>query len=752
MAFTWLVFLVTSVLSANEDKIEYKVSSLDSSIQEVLYCGPRKETILILTEERKAYRSESSGNSWKAVTADSNNWKIEKIIQSKSDDKLIAFLGKQGTNWYSEDCGKTLKSLNYEKPITNLRFHPKMRSWVLAESWVKCSETDSECTEGKTLYLTKDLGLTWQALVDFVIQFSWGSDGFNSDIEKEIPFGRIYVTKNINPEKTPKIGWNIDIDLLYSDDFFSTSETIVAHGNKFLLSDRFILVATAVETDKEEVQLMVSSYPNIHEFSKAELPIKRIPEHSYTLVDTSEGSIFIQVNHFSKRSDYGTIYMSDSTGKRFTVSLLYNVRARSGYCDFQKVKGLEGIFISNIYDKDLYLDNVPDKKVKDQAQKFQKTVITFDKGGEWKRIEAPERDSTGKRIICEEECYLNLHSVTSSYSPTYSSENAIGLILATGNVGKFLSYKEDELSTYLSRDGGVSWTEVRKGEYIYEFGDHGAIILMADSQKATNALLYSWNEGLTWEKLALEESLEVENIVIEPTATSQKFLVYGEKDGKGVVIALDFTTFHEPVCRNPEKAGKSDSDYEVWTPSTGNANSCLMGHKVQYVRRKQDIECFNGEEFERPIFIKNCDCVNEDFECDLGFYRENGGVCKKMDSFELKEPTCSENGVKEEITGYRRVAGNTCIGGVSTVLEPKLIECSESSSKFFVFVGAVVAVAGVYWAYSNGHLKIPKLWEKSDFDRTGFFSDLTKAPEGAEELTETRIDKHSDEEEFDPRS
>ena len=35
------------------------------------------------------------------------------------------------------------------------------------------------------------------------------------------------------------------------------------------------------------------------------------------------------------------------------------------------------------------------------------------------------------------------------------------------------------MNTYLSRDGGLTWAEVKKGPYVYEFGDHGGLIVMA---------------------------------------------------------------------------------------------------------------------------------------------------------------------------------------------------------------------------------------------------------------------------------
>jgi len=109
-------------------------------------------------------------------------------------------------------------------------------------------------------------------------------------------------------------------------------------------------------------------------------------------------------------------------------------------------------------------------------------MITFDKGGIWKPIEAPWVDSTGKRIICDtNECSLHLHSISDMrYGPFYSAENSFGLIIATGNVGDYLSFHADEVNTFLTRDGGLTWFEIRKGSHIYEIGDHGGLIVMAD--------------------------------------------------------------------------------------------------------------------------------------------------------------------------------------------------------------------------------------------------------------------------------
>jgi hypothetical protein len=759
-----LLSLSFLVFAANEDKIEIKQQDLDSPIQDLFYCGASKDSLLILTESKLVYRSESSGNTWKPVLPSSGSWKLKKFVFSRADARLVAFLGKDGTNWYSEDCGRTIKSLTYDSSMEDFQFHPKMRSWGLAGSWRRCLDpAETDCVKGRALYLTKDLGASWNMILPSVMQFSWGSQGLDDDVTRDFPQERVYVTRDTDPS-TAKTGWNYEMEFIRSDDFFSTYEVIVPHGNKFLLANRYVLVATAIEGDKEEVQLMVAAAPEIEKFYKAELPVRRIPEHSYTLLDTSEGSIFMHVNHYGKRSDYGTIYISDASGRRFTTSLQQNVRGSKGYCDFLKVKGLEGIYIANTFDKDkLDLDESAEKKTKNSEKRFQQTKITFDKGGKWSLIEPPERDSLGKRISCED-CSLHLHSVTSAFSPTYTTENAVGMILATGNVGKYLSHNADELSTYLSRDGGVSWSEIRKGEFVYEMGDHGGILLMADSQQATDTLLYSWNEGLTWSTLKMDYAFEISNVLIEPTAASQKFIIHGEKEGKGVVVALDFTSFHEPNCRNLERPDAADSDYERWTPKT-REKGCLMGRKIYYVRRKQEAECFNGMDFERPLVVENCECTEADFECDFGYSRADSSVCERMESVDVGLAECEEDGYMRQTTGYRRVAGDSCVGGVSDQYEPKIISCGKLGENFWYWIaGAGVMCAAVYvWRYYSEQLfkavagfthdKISKKGFFSDFNKKGFFSDFNKKPDTMEEeeLADTKFEKDVDDEEFNPR-
>jgi hypothetical protein len=134
-----------------------------------------------------------------------------------------------------------------------------------------------------------------------------------------------------------------------------------------------------------------------------------------------------------------------------------------------------------------------------------KTYITHNKGGKWELLKAPSEDLEGnpKKCYLEDGCSLHLHIYSSNgiFPPPYSQESSVGLIMAVGNTGKnLLRNLPQQMSTYLSRDGGNTWAEVEKGSNIYEFGDHGGLIVMAPNLAPTTYVKYSWNEGKTWHK------------------------------------------------------------------------------------------------------------------------------------------------------------------------------------------------------------------------------------------------------------
>jgi len=100
------------------------------------------------------------------------------------------------------------------------------------------------------------------------------------------------------------------------------------------------------------------------------------------------------------------------------------------------------------------------------------------------------------------------------------------------------------------------------------------------------------------------------------------------------MITLDFSGLHEPTCKGVDNPGTENSDFELWSPHDdgrhGSNNKCFLGQQVTYIRRKQDSECFNGEDFERQTMRVPCLCTEADYECDMNYVMNKGGKCEAI--------------------------------------------------------------------------------------------------------------------------
>lgn len=614
----------------------------------------------------------------------------------------MIFMGSQGINWLSEDCGATLVGMNQGRNVNEFQFHPSERKWLLAAAWTLCDDFDSNpCKIYKEVFVSTDLAVNWDLMEDYVVQFAWASTEKSNNTL--IPKERIFLAHEPSGKGHQKIsGWSEKVHLSFSDNFFKTRKMLVMYGNKFLVTDNFIFVAKVISEETQDVSLMVANPndPN-YKFSEATLPMRRLKDHSYTILDSSEKQVFLHVNHFGPNSKYGNIYISDETGSKYTFSLSNNVRNMDGQCDFEKVEAIDGVFISNVYtdeavqlirdqEKPTSKSERRGKRQKEMAKShledldnFKKSLISFDKGGIWQPLTPPSVDSTGAKYPCNGvDCALHLHAMTNTkFGPFYSTENSAGVIIGTGNVGKHLSNKADEVNTFLSRDAGMTWNEIKKGSHIYEIGDHGGILIMTSDQKATNEVLYSWDEGKTWNTYQFSPRVvNVNNIIIEPTNTATSFVLYGENDfGKGILISLDFASLHDNTCKGADNPNGYDSDYETWSPTDSSSN-CILGRKLTFTRKKQDSKCFNGEKFERKRIMESCECTESDWECDSGFIREGKGPCvdittKKKRELDFNPPKIC-NGYFSVTQGYRKVAGSLCERGID--YSPIKVPCNPS--------------------------------------------------------------------------
>ena len=156
------------------------------------------------------------------------------------------------------------------------------------------------------------------------------------------------------------------------------------------------------------------------------------------------------------------------------------------------------------------VQKIPDSISAHEVQVNVKTFITHNKGAKWELLRSPTVTSKGSPIDChiEDDCslHLEIYSHNNKLAPVYSTESSIGIVIGTGNLGKKLSLNDEPKNLYISRDGGLTWRSVRPGSYIYEIGDHGAIIVIAKKGEPTTEVEFSWDEGLTWQVLTISET------------------------------------------------------------------------------------------------------------------------------------------------------------------------------------------------------------------------------------------------------
>ncbi|KAI1079421.1 Oligoxyloglucan reducing end-specific cellobiohydrolase [Whalleya microplaca] len=370
-------------------------------------------------------------------------------------------------------------------------------------------------------------------------------------------------------------------------------------------------------------------------------------EASYTVLESTNYSIQIDVRTSRRMSrPMGTLLTSNSNGTYFTRNVEHTNRNLDAYVDFEKVTGIQGIFLVN------QVDNWKEVEQDDEEKKV-KTKITFDDGRTFESVK------TGDEKI-------HLHSVTelNNVGPVFSSP-APGLVMGNGNEGSHLKgYWESHL--YVSDDAGRTWIKGPKGPHKYEFGDQGSILLaVRDSEEDdVKEIKYSLDHGQNWESTKLPDGLSVSPWTLTTTqdSTSLKFLFTARKGSREspngyYVISIDFEGLHENTCK--------ESDMEDWfarVDDEGNP-SCVMGHTQKYHRRRKTAECFIKQKFKDPVPDSDpCECTAADFECDFNFVRDGDG-CKPASAIPAPEGACKSDNSEETFmgsSGWRLIPGNEC--------------------------------------------------------------------------------------------
>lgn len=405
-------------------------------------------------------------------------------------------------------------------------------------------------------------------------------------------------------------------------------------------------------------------------WDRAEFPHDHggIKEDAYTILESTPYSIQVDVLTSRAMNPMGSLFTSNSNGTYFTRNLDHTNRIMEGLVDFEQVKGIQGIVLANIVKNPKEVSG--DYKTKKQLR----SVISFDDGklGTWMPLKGPE----GKD--------LHLYSVTSlADGGRIFSSPAPGIVMGVGSLGDYLAEYTD-CDLFISDNGGLTWDRRLTDAHKYEFGGSGSILVAINDEDITDTIKYSINHGKDFETLKLEEKIRARLLTTTPDSTTLKFTLIGTTpERKTLVYALDFTKVFDRKCKLEK--GNKDGDFERWSARKNEKgeDDCLMGHKQYYWRRKADAKCYVGHDYEDPEpESEQCSCEDHDFECDFNFVRENGGKddkCVPAEGYKLPLPVgaCKKEGDKYTgPSGYRKIPGNDCKGGITKDKEIER-DCNE---------------------------------------------------------------------------
>ncbi|XP_072048711.1 LOW QUALITY PROTEIN: sortilin-related receptor-like [Amphiura filiformis] len=606
--------------------------------------------------EKKALRmrngSEPSFDRFYHSPADNNRYIFNDVIHNQI--------------WMTYNGGNTFSYVDIPFSPTTISMHKTDINIVLA-----MDEND----ESKTLWKSETFGATWVRMQSQVKTFWWGVEPWDKP-------DAIYVERQEPGVESTTI--------LKSEDYFDyewNNEIVFTSANDFEVQDEYMFATKKINTFEGPVYQLHVSY-NRSRFQEAEFPMD-LPLKDFYIADASEDQVFVCVNHDKLKTN---LYISEAKGVKFSLSLedivYYNPEgpgkdtwlssyAKEEFAELHKVDGLRGIYIASVFNStegELHEANMV-------------SAITYDKGGEWQRLQAPEKDFDNHPLNCDlPDCSLHLTQKVSQYYPgsrsipILSKASAPGIVIGTGQVGETLK-KNESFDMFLSSTAGVEWHMVLKESHFYAMGDHGGIIVAVPQYGTTNEVKYSINEGETWHVETFNDTkIYVYGMMTEPGEKTTTFTVFGSETGQHswMITQINLRAALGSDCGN--------DDYKQWWPGEEHwgpeDRSCLLGRKTIYERRIAHAHCFNGRDYDRPISVQNCSCEREDYECDFGYMERDDWsyMCipdpEQPDVDVHKVPShCPEGSYYNRSKGYRKVEGDTCSGGESWRYDPEPVSC-----------------------------------------------------------------------------
>ncbi|KAI5949738.1 VPS10 [Candida theae] len=633
---------------------------------------------------------------------------ISKLIRYFDDSSNILIM-RDNKAFISFDDGKSFEQVKgIEDKVVSIQFDPfvKDRAFIL--------------TMTKTHFVTNDQGKSWSKFTSDVYDFDgnglasvpklefnaadpnlllmsnyqcpdenynhkcehvfhYTKDGFKS-ASKKLPinahvcrFARATKESGIANSQTIYCSENelnshkhiVKSRLYKSDDFFKNRKEfdLTETGNGAIIDikveENFMTVVMRNDkfNEKSRVDMYVSK--DGKDFLKADLQVD-VKYGVMSFHASSPSALFLSTMSYGRGSSRASkLFRSDSLGLHFT-EVLDNIASDV----VLKVENIDGAWLADVQveseedaPKSLLDIIFGGGKSKDVITKY-----SFNDGDDWIPLK-----SNSPNCKIEDGCSVHLWSFSElGGEGKFVTGPTPGILMGVGTEGKHLTHDISEMKTFVSRDGGYSWDLVLEEACVFSFGDQGNVMLAMPyaGVKRTDPgkfFYYSLNQGKDWEKVEIKDAVYILDFITSVDGSSRKFLIHGIKpdfntgDDKELLYHIDFSkAYGGKTCK--------DSDFEdIYARQVpDNIQLCAYGHKEKFHRRKQDAECFVDKLFEDVrVYDEPCQCVENDFECALGFKPSEKGGNQCVPDPKMIAKLCEGKDVLE-IYDKSKINGNLC--------------------------------------------------------------------------------------------
>uniref|UniRef100_A0A3B5ANI5 VPS10 domain-containing receptor SorCS1-like n=1 Tax=Stegastes partitus TaxID=144197 RepID=A0A3B5ANI5_9TELE len=648
------------------DQEEFQLTSSTFAVTEdtahnqamVHWSGQNSSVILMLTKyydfnsgrvtESSLWRSTDYGTTYEKLNEKVGMKTILSYLYVSPNNKrkimLLTDPEVESSLLISLDEGASYQKHSLAFDILSLLFHPEQEDWILAYS------------HDQKLYVSVEFGRRWQLVHD----------------NQQPLICRMFV---LTVDK-----WS---------QYITCKLQNCSDGNKGKPFPGFIIPNSLVVQDEYVFIQVPVGGQSVHYVSykrNAFYPM-RLPKYTLPkdlqIISTDDNQVVAAIQDWHQNDSYN-LYMSESRGLFFTL-MLEDVVSSGGpegniMIDLYEVAGIKGVFLSN-------------KVVENQV----KTYITYNKGRDWRLLQAPTTDLQGNKVYCEQPyCSLHLHLHVSENPYTsgniVSKDSAPGIIIASGVVGPELT--NTNVSVFITSDAGNTWREVFQEEYsVFFLNQGGSLVAIRHTPLPIRHIWLSFDEGRNWDKYSFTSSpLYVDGVLGEPGEDTLIMTIFGHFSHRSEwqLVKIDFRSIFQQQC--------TSEDYLTWQLHN-EGEVCIMGMKRIFQKLKANVRCVKARDQYISQMSDSCPCTEADFECDYGFERQTDGSCTPAFWFvpSATSRDCITGDSFLNTTGYRRALSNNCTEGSLVKYSPRRQKCPSQAPRglqLFTSEGTLVATLG----------------------------------------------------------